>query len=610
MKNLHFNQAMITIKRLAVIFPVLVMLSCFFLASCAKQGTPTGGPKDETPPEVISELPPNRTVNFNFNKATITLNEFINLKDPAKEIFISPPMRIKPLFKAAGKKVIIEFQEELKANSTYTINFGNSIVDYTEGNPLVNYEYVFSTGSHIDSLSVPGKVLNAFDHKPVEGIVVMIYQDNNDTIPLDSLPRRVAPKSASRTTKDGSFRINNLSAGQYMLFALEDLNNNYFFDLPNERIAFLDSLIDIEPPVVPEVVQADSAALADSVLIEPQVLQLPADTADTSAIAPMAWLAPPEKTYTMYLFAETDTVQKLMGKKLIGKNLLQYIFKLPADSLKISPVDFDPGRPDWYITEFGVLKDTVSFWLKPGLPDTLRVCIQAGDSIADTSRYILSKASQDGKGRKKDLVTGGSKIGSNIYAGAFDLNKEFRLNFAVPVEDYEPGRIHLFSATDTLRPAFVFSDTLQKSGVIDHKWIPGEYYELMIEDSVFCDLAGANNDTTVFKFKVRFPEDYGILIMNITVPDSPGQFIIQLMNDKEAVLNQQIITASSLVKFDYLFPGNYKLKIIIDTDSNGRWDPGNYGKHMLPERIEYYPSALVIRANWDMQEDWIINAGN
>ena len=132
----------------------------------------------------------------------------------------------------------------------------------------------------------------------------------------------------------------------------------------------------------------------------------------------------------------------------------------------------------------------------------------------------------------------------------------------------------------------------------------------MIEDSVFCDLAGAYNDSTLFKFKVRFPEDYGILMMNITIPPKPGQFIIQLMSEKEVILDQKIISASSQVRFNYLFPGNYKLKIIFDSNSNGKWDTGNYGKHLLPESIEYYPSALVIRANWDLQEDWLIGPVN
>lgn len=569
----------------AIILSVLLLFSGFILTKCARPGTPAGGPKDEIPPEVVSEMPPNRTVFFNTTKATITFNEFIQLKDPSKEIFISPPMRTRPVFKAIGKKISIEFQEELKPNSTYTINFGSSIIDFTESNALVNYEYVFATGGYIDSLSIPGKVLNAFDHKPVESVIVMVYMDDNDTVSLDSLPYIVPPKSASKSTKDGLFRINNLSAGAYKIFALEDLNNNFIFDIPNERIAFLDTLIIIEPelPVIDTIETADST---DAAALALQVLT--------------------EDTYTLYLFEEIDSTQKLLGKKLVGRSLLQYIFRMPADSVKISPVGFQPGIPDWYIKEFNMTKDTVNFWLKSGLPDTIRICINAGDSLVDTSRYVISKEVTERPGRKKESVAASLNIISNAVAGAFDLKKNFKLYFAKPIEDYEQGKIHLFTLTDTIIPTLLFQDTLKKEGEIDYNWKPEEFYHLMIEDSAFCDLSGAYNDSTSFKFKVRAYEDYGILLMNVNLPEIPGQYIIQLMSDKETVLRQQLVPHTGLVRFDYLMPGNYKLKAIFDTNSNGKWDTGKYRYYSLPERVEYYTPGVSIRANWDLQEEWRI----
>lgn len=572
-------------NKIATILSFISLAAWIILDGCARQGSPSGGPKDETPPEIISETPPNRSVYFNSTKAVLTFSEFVSLKDPSKEIFVSPPMRVKPVYKAQGKKIVIEFQEALKENSTYTINFGNSIVDYTEGNPNVNFEYVFSTGSQIDSLSIPGKVVNAFDLKPETGIIVMVYQDDNDTIPLDSLPYKVPPKSASRTTKDGSFSINNLAPGFYKLFALEDLNNNFIFDLPNERIGFLDSLVNLEPPPVSEI-PADTLAEADTANLE------------------MTISLPDQNSYQLYLFSQRDTVQKLMSKKLIGHNLLQYIFKLPADSVRISPYNFDPGRSDWYIMEPGVLKDTVNFWLKPGLPDTMRVIVMAMDSIADTSRYILSKGAFEGKGRKKEATAGSMRISSSNFAGALDLNKPLSLSFAVPVEDYEPDRIRLFTSTDSLLVPFAFNDTLRRTGTIDYKWMPGEIYNVIIEDSVFCDLSNSYNDSTIIRFKVRSMEDYGVLLLNIIPGSYNGQFIVQVMTDKEFVLREKTVRGQGQVEFNYLTPNTYKLKVIYDANSNGKWDTGEYGKKLLPEKVEYYPDAVVVRANWDLQEDW------
>jgi hypothetical protein len=172
------------------------------------------------------------------------------------------------------------------------------------------------------------------------------------------------------------------------------------------------------------------------------------------------------------------------------------------------------------------------------------------------------------------------------------------------VEDFDPGRIHLFTMKDTLIPGFSFYDTLQRKGEIDYKWLPGEFYHLMIEDSVFCDLRNAYNDSTSFKFKVRNLEDYGILLLNLLVPEVPGQYIIQLMTDKEDIIRQKIVATSGIVRFDFLMAGNYKLKMIHDINSNGLWDTGDYNENELPERVEYYVPALVIRSNWDLQEEW------
>jgi len=569
-------------------FPfLLIVVSAFALVQCARQGSPSGGPKDETPPSVISEVPPNRTVYFNFPQATITFSEFVSLKDPAKEIFISPPMRTKPEYKVNGKKIIIEFQEELKENSTYTINFGNAIVDFTEGNPLVNYEYVFSTGGHIDSLSIPGKVLNALDHKPEPGIIVMVYQDDNDTIPLDSLPYRVPPRSASKTTKEGVFSINNLAEGKYLLFALEDQNNNYIYDMPNERIAFLDTLLTLAAPEIStDTIPADS---------------LNADTAIAELISVKT---SPEYSNILYLFSEQNYKQKILSKKMIGKNLVQYIFQVPVDSFAVHPVGFDPGRPDWYMPEYGVLKDTVNVWLNPGLPDTLRLWAQAADSVSDTTRFIRTGSVTDVKSRRKETVSNDLKIYSNTLAGAFDLNKKLMLSFAVPIEDYDPSHIFLYSSIDTIIPEIYFPDSLKRKAIVDHTWLPGEFYQLIIEDSVFCDLGSAFNDSTAIKFKVRLNEDYGILIMNIIKSELNGQFIVQLMTDKEVLVREKIIASAQQVQFDYLMPGVYKVKVIFDRNSNGKWDTGNYITHSQPEKVEYYTATLNIRANWDQQEEW------
>lgn len=565
-----------------ILFVAIAMLIAFILTRCAHQGSLAGGPKDILPPIALKATPPDHTILFTAKKVTITFNEFIQLKDPSKEIFISPPMGTKPEFKVQGKDLVVDFQEELKANSTYTINFGNAIADFTEGNVLQNFEYVFSTGEIIDSLWIQGRILNAFNLKPEANIIAMVYTNDNDTLPLDSLPLHVAPKSASRTDKEGNFRINNLAAGSYKLIGLEDLNNNYYYDLPNERIAFLDSMIVLNPPETDTVndIQADSSILAE------EIVQIP-DVA----------------TYTIYLFQSSDPRQKFLGKKHFGALRLQYAFRMPVDTFSATLVNYTPENPDWYMPEYSRKRDTVDLWLRPGLPDTIKVRMFAGDSIIDTSRFILSQLEKTSRSKKDETKT--LNFLPNTYAATLNLNQELKFVFASPVLRFDTSRILLKSASDSLSPSLSFDNDIQRIVTVHHSWKPGEAYRITVADSAFIDQRGIVNDSTIIGFKVRAPEDYGLLILSVEVPSGDScQYIIQLMDTKETVLSEKPVRKSSLIRFEYLLPGKYLVKAIFDRNFDGIWDPGNYRKALLPEKVQYYPKQIEIRANWDLQEDW------
>jgi hypothetical protein len=193
-----------------IIFPAMIL----WLSRCAHPVAPTGGPTDVTPPAVVGTDPPNYTTHFQAKKIEIDFNEFIKLKDIAKEIYTSPPMINKPEFTAKGKTLVITLKEELRKDLTYVISFGSAIIDITESNPVKGFSYVFSTGAAIDSLSISGKILNAFDLKPVENILLSVYSEKMDTIPLDSMPLKIPPLSAIRSKTDGSFQLTNLPGGE------------------------------------------------------------------------------------------------------------------------------------------------------------------------------------------------------------------------------------------------------------------------------------------------------------------------------------------------------------------------------------------------------------
>ena len=213
------------------------------LIRCANIVSPTGGPKDIVPPVVLLATPENQSTNFQGKVINITFDEYVTLNNPNNNILISPPLEENPDYKLNGKSLIIKFKEPLKSETTYSINFGESIKDLHEGNIFKDYSYVFSTGENIDSLTLEGQLLQAIDHKPSADFFVMLYCNENDTISLDSLPYLVKPYYVTKSDKEGKFKFSGLKENDYLVFALKDENSNMRFDLPNENIAFLDSLV-------------------------------------------------------------------------------------------------------------------------------------------------------------------------------------------------------------------------------------------------------------------------------------------------------------------------------------------------------------------------------
>ncbi len=249
----------------------LSLIGGLFFYSCAKVVAPTGGPKDEEHPLIVEVNPPDYTVNFDSKKISITFNEYIQLKDLNNNLIISPPVGEKPDVKVKGKTLVIEFNEELKDSTTYNIYFGNSVQDYNEGNPIENFEYVLSTGTYIDSLSISGKIINSFNLLPEEGVYVMLYKDLEDSVPIKQIPIYI-----SKTNKEGLYRINNISNNKYKLFALRDFNKNYLFDLPNEDIAFIDSLVlfDLISETKIDTIFKSDSTLLDSMIIDVDSLNI------------------------------------------------------------------------------------------------------------------------------------------------------------------------------------------------------------------------------------------------------------------------------------------------------------------------------------------------
>lgn len=563
---------------------IFLILVGWIITKCANPVSPSGGPKDLAPPQVVKAHPPNFTTNFSNRKIVISFNEFVKLKQPNQQVVISPPVKEKPDFKTRGKSVIIDFnKEELKPNTTYTIFFGNSIVDITEDNPLRNYLYVFSTGDNLDSLAIAGIVSDAFNLSPKEEIFVMLYSTDNDTVPPDSLPYLVRPLYISKTGINGIFQLRNLRNEPYKIFALSDLNSNYLYDLPNEEIAFIDSLVLPEAVFYPEPDTTTSDTLQQDSLIISDIYG---------------------DYHSLFMFKEIDSTQKLLDDEVVGKNKIRFIFKFPVDEPKLTLLKPET-TVDWKIEEINSLRDTLLVWIRDTVIDSLLIKISDHDSIIDTTLIVFKKEKK--KKRRKRIEKESKKLSvrTNVKGRLFDLNRRLTFLFDNPLKEHDFSGILFIAGEDTtLAAPLIFTDSIHRKMALKYTFDEEIPYQLIIPDSSFTDIFGLSNDSILIKFRTKFLKEYGNIYLDILTNKDELPLIIQLLSNEKIIVEKYVTQTDSKIAFEYLKPGKYSIKAIWDKNRNGRWDTGNYLKKLQPENVYYYPVVIEVRANWDIEESW------
>ncbi len=582
------------------LYSFLVLIAAI-VAGCANSiSPPSGGPKDVDPPKVLNTTPPNGSPNFKGYKFEVEFDEFISLDNINQAALISPPTDELPDFRLKGKNLVVRFKEDLKDSTTYSVYFGNAIVDITEKNPVKNYNYIFSTGDYVDSLSFVGRVFNAFDLTPVEEAFVMLYKDNNDTIVFDSLPYYVPPYYLTRTDEYGNFRFNGLDGNKYLLFALNDQNNSLFFDMPNEEIAFLDSLI--TPYYIGKPVR-------DSVRIDSLIsVELLPDTIVTVAdsLLPDSLFAKPQSSAELYLFLTPDTTQALDKAEVQAKNRIVFSFTQPADNVVFEPVVY-PFDSSMYITETNKTRDTVIWHLNNPPTDSLQLVLTC---FSDTLREVylkLDPSKKSARVRKRDTVEPREylRYTPNINGNILDLNKMPKLVFSQPMVKYEnPDSALLVVGNDSIwKPEFEFIDSLRKTIVIPVDMMEETKYRIYFPDSSFSNWNNIYTDEIDIRFKTPSLREYGSLTFEL-LPEKKQDYVFQLMTEKEAVISEYSFSNDTVITMDYMKPETYRFKIIFDNNGNGEWDSGNFGERLQPEKVIYYPKSVKVRANWEIEEEW------
>ena len=520
------------------------------IIGCAKRGSITGGLKDTIPPVLKMSFPRNFSTEFSSKSIKLTFDEYVKLKNVDKQLIISPPLSKKPqiLPLTASKSITINFLDSLQTNTTYSLNFGQSIEDNNEGNPYPQFKYIFSTGKYIDSLSIQGTIKDALEKKQSSSVTVMLYEMNEkftDSAVYNNNPNYIAYS----LEKDSSFKVENIKAGKYFLIALEDMSANYRFDPKIEKIGFIKNYITIPNDSLFEIKLFKEANKTK--------FYKPIQSSDCSAIVGY----------------EGDINNPKLTLKRGQEVVPSLITKTPK-------------------------KDSLQIWFKPfkiekSAVDSLHLTCATIDYTKDFTFKI--------KAQKHDSLSI-----SAISSKTLPLNEDFMLRTNLPLSKIDETKLRLIKKDSTAVPFKLEYDELNLTLKLIFKKEPLEKYTLTVPADAIFDFIGQTTSKILnFDCETKSNSDYGNLLLNL---ENVKQFplIIELTNKDGIVKYTYCSENSTAIEFNLIEPDLYTLRLIYDDNKNKIWDSGSYLNKKQPERVVYFPTDIDVRANWDVQQTFIL----
>lgn len=586
------------LQRILLLFIFGSLFYLIFYTSCANIGSPSGGVKDSIPPVVVKTIPELRSTNYSGNDVRFTFNEFILPDAILEKLVISPPMKKKPIIKMKGKTLIVEFQDKLRKESTYSLDFKDAVADNNEKNPIDNFRFSFSTGATFDSLRISGFVKNALNQEPVEKALVLLHRQKDYLAFIDSIPDYIGI-----TNKEGFFSIDNVASGEYRLYALMDADNSLTYNSKNELIAFADSIM------IP------SASWVERV----DTIVRGLDTLVTKGHTDFL----PETQYLM-MFEEEKFDQYLDNSKRSQANQCNFYFaESLSDSFRISLLKPKPTG-DWSFIETNLKRDSITVWLTDTIiskNDTLKFELkyEVLDSMQqmvvkhDTVEMIYTPPKLPKVKRKKNevAVIPTINLANNINTSAHDIYQRIKIEAPEPLSSFDLGKIRLYSMLDTVKtniPIVVEKDTNSiRKFYIEHRWEPNSNYLFQIDSAAARNIYGHPSNKVDLKFRTQKEDYYGKIFLTISGLSGPA--IVQLLaNTKDEKVLQKIqVIGDGKIEFPYLKPEKYKIRLILDTNKNGKWDTGYLAGNLQPEKVVYYPKVIKVRSNFEYKENWQID---
>lgn len=576
-------------------FYTYILVLAFVLYACANKALgPTGGAKDETPPSVVRSVPAQGALNFNKKQIQVYFDENITLEKHMEQVIISPPQSKMPEIKGNAKLLSVVFDEDLMDSTTYTINFGNSVVDLNEKNPLKNYSFSFSTGDVIDTLQIAGKLINAEDLNPYSGIIVGVYPHAwTDTVFASRPFLRIA-----RTDEEGRFTIENMRAGAYRIFALADANRDFFYQ-PSEGLAFTDSVF--SPTVQLE--EKRDTVFKDSLTI------------DTVSISMVNRYYPND--VMLRFFKENKKRQYLVkNERKLAHTFTLFFNDAMAELPRIEPLNFQWDNK--YLLQKSTNNDTITFWLTDTIVsnvDTLKMAVHYLKSdenlILQPTIDTISVSERRAKGARNKTNVQQKVLPLSVRtntSNSFEVYQPFTLKFDEPIDSIHFEKINLALKVDSIYKninyKWIKTDSTAMNFAIAFKWEPEKTYQLKVDSAAFRSIYNKSNDLLKTDFKIRSLDEYSTLIVKLETFDSTA--LIQLLDSKDLVVSTQPLVPAGAI-FKYIKPGEYFLRMIADINRNGKWDTGDWSQRQQPEQVFYYHKKVNLRANWDLEETWNVN---
>ncbi len=532
------------------IHTLFITLILFLVYSCARVVVPKGGEKDIEPPKIVRSVPTSNSTNFNAKEIKIDFDEYITLENASEKLIISPPLKNKPDISSKLKTLYIKGLDSLKENTTYIFDFSDAIRDFNEGNPIANFVFSFSTGEEIDTMTYYGRLLNAYTLKAEKNKYVALYSSSDKQIQTSQIPNYI-----TRSDSLGRFFFHNIKQGNYYLLAYEDNNNNLIYDLATESIAFASQRVEAKK-------NNDTLFKGD----------------------------------TLYFTTAKDSVMKLSEAKFLSEKEIFLSFSRPvSDSLQIT---FTKPQTDNFIIN-KKLTDTSSqvnvYIIDKGKFDSVSLKIADKNFVEETELTYTSKK------KNKDSTFAFSLPSKDLaYYDSLTLNIPFPIDKAIL-----PIRAEIKTATDSSFIDFYSKTDNDKQLISDYKLKENKNYRLVIDSNVVNNFRGETNEKLVVDFSTDKANDYSKLIFNIkdTLLKNK-QIIYTLFDEKGAQVGNNLITLDSVLTFDYLKEGKYKLRAIIDENTNGKWDGNNFFQHQQAEKVLFFPKPINVRKSWDVEEVW------